>query len=228
MKRRSQLGRVLRRDNRLCGMHLGGCGATIEGRRDGTVDHIIPSAFFSKVAGGGRHLYERDWNCQPMHVACNQSKADWLSSWPRFQCDCHYLQVEDGNLFVLTRGRTDTTRHILLRDVVSVTADRVDARMVIGPGKLGGQKVHGAAVGMKARFGYVLPGIAARRVDWFNLHERVRVGLPVPKTFRLTEEGHIIPVGTETVKREGAAGNHDHFPALPVPDGGFAVFGSRR
>ena len=227
MKRRSQLGRVLRRDNRLCGIHLGGCGNTIEGTRDGTVDHIIPSAFFSKVAGDSRHLYERDWNCQPMHVACNQSKADWLSSWPKFRCDCHYLQVEDGHLFVVTRGRTAAARHILLRDVVSLTPDRVDARMVIGPGKLGGQKVHGASVGMKARFGYVLPGIAARSVDWFNLHERARGGLLVPKTFRLTEEGRIIPVGTEMVKSD-AAGNHVHFPALPVPEGGLAVVGSRR
>ena len=130
MKRRSQLGRVLRRDNRLCGIHLGGCAQTIEGTRDGTVDHIVPSAFFAKVAGGGRHFYERDWNCQPMHVACNQSKA-----WPKFRCDCHYLQVEDGHLFILTRGRTETARHILLRDVVSTAPERVDARVVIGPGK---------------------------------------------------------------------------------------------
>ena len=88
--------------------------------------------------------------------------------------------------------------------------------------------MQGASVGMKARFGYMLPGIAARGVDWFNLHERVRVGLPVPKRFTLTEEGRIIPAGTETVRSERAPGNHDHFPALPVPDGGLAVFGSRR
>ena len=32
MKGRAQLGRVLRRDNRLCRIHLGGCGKTIEDR----------------------------------------------------------------------------------------------------------------------------------------------------------------------------------------------------
>ena len=41
---------------------------------------------------------------------------------------------------------------MLLPSVVSASRDRVDARMVVGPGKLGGQKVQGAAVGMKAAF----------------------------------------------------------------------------
>ena len=227
MKRRLQLRRVLRRDDRLCGVHLGGCGRPIEDARGADVDHIIPSAFFSKVARGGRHFYERDWNCQPMHLACNRSKAAELDSWPRFRCDCHFLQIEDGNLVVRTRGRAGAERHLLLRGVVSPTPDRVDARVVVGPGKLGGRKVQGASSGMKAQFGYMLPGIAAAGVDWFNLHERARVGIPIPKTFRLTEEGRVIPVGAETVKGSLRAGNYDHFPALRIPEGGIAVLGWR-
>ena len=225
MKRRPQLRRLLRRDERLCGVHLGGCGKPIEDARESDVDHIIPSAFFSKVAGGDRRLYERDWNCQPTHIACNQSKAAELNSWPKFRCVCHFLQIEDDNLFVRTRGRGGTERHLLLRGVVSPTRDRVDARILIGPGKLGGQKVQGASFGMKAQFGYMLPGIAAANVDWFNLHEKARVGLQVPKIFQLTEEGRVVPVGTETVKGSRSAGDYDHFPSLP--EGGLAVFGRR-
>ena len=42
---------------------------------------------------------------------------------------------------------------------------------------------------MKAEFSYMLPGIAAANVDWFNLHERARVGLQIPNGFVLTDEG---------------------------------------
>ena len=227
MKRRPQLRRLLTRDEGLCGVHLGGCGKPIEDTRGSDVDHIIPSAFFSKVAGGDRHLYGQDWNCQPTHHACNRSKAAELDSWPKFRCDCHFLQIEDGNLFVRTRGRAGTERHLLLRSVVSPTPDRVDARVVIGPGKLGGRKVQGASVGMKARFGYMLPGIAAERVDWFSLCEKARVGLQIPKIFKRTKNGRIIPIGTETVKGSLPADNYDHFPSLRVPEGGLAVFGRR-
>ena len=80
---------------------------------------------------------------------------------------------------------------------------------------------------MKARFGYMLPGIAAANVDWFNLHEKARVGLQIPKTFQLTEEGRVIQVGAETVKGSVRAGNYDHFPSLRVPEGGLAIFGRR-
>ena len=154
MQKRKQRGRVLRRDKRCCGVHLGGCGQIIKEGEGCSVDHIIPTAFFSKVAGGDRSLYERDWNCQPMHVHCNKNKAAELAEWPKFRCGCHFLQVEEGHLFVRTRGRPGTERHLLLPNVVSASRDKVGARVVVGPGKLGGQKVRGGAVGMKAEFGY--------------------------------------------------------------------------
>ena len=227
MKRRKQRGRLLRRDNRLCGVHLEGCGHRIKEGDECNVDHIIPSAFFSKVSGRCRNLYERDWNCQPMHSGCNTSKAADLAEWPKFRCNCHFLQVEDGHLFVRARGRAGSEKHLLLPNVVSPGRNRVDARMVIGPGKLGGQEVQGASVGMKAEFGYMLPGIAAANVDWFNLHEKARVGLQIPKRFEVTKEGRVIPIGAETVKGCLRDGNYDHFPLLRTPEGGLAVFGRR-
>lgn len=227
MKRRKQRGRLLRRDSRLCGVHLGGCGQRIEEGDGSNVDHIIPSAFFSKVSGNSRSLFEQDWNCQPMHLGCNTTKGDDLAEWPRFRCDCHFLQVEDGHLFVRTRGQAGSEKHLLLPNVVSPDRNKVDARVVVGPGKLGGRKVQGASAGMKAEFGYMLPGIAARNVDWFNLHEKARVGLQIPKKFELTEEGRVIPVGTETVKGCLRNGDYDHFPSLPTPEGGLAILGPR-
>ena len=181
----------------------------------------------SKVSRRSRNPYERDWNCQPMHSGCNTAKADGLAEWPKFRRNCHFLQVEDGHLFIRTRGRAGSERHLLLPNVVSPGSDKVDARSVVGPGKLGGRKVQGGSVGMKAEFGYMLPGIAAANVDWFNLHERARVELQIPKKFELTEEGRVIPVGTETVKGSLPDGDYSHFPSLPTPEGGLAVFGLR-
>ncbi len=163
-----------------------------------------------------------------MHVSCNQEKAAEVAEWPKFRCRCHFLQVEEGHLFVWTRGQAGAERHTLLRNVVSASRDRVDARVVVGLGKLGGRKVQGAAVGMKASFGYMLPGIAKSSVDWFNLHEKARVGLWIPRTFELTDDGRIVPVGTELVKGFLRKGDYSHFPSLRVPEGGIAIFGPRK
>ena len=151
-----------------------------------------------------------------------------LSEWPRFRCSCHFLQVEAGHLFVRARGQAGREKHLLLPNVVSPSRDRVDARVVVGPEKLGGRKVQGASVGMKAEFGYMVPGIAAANVDWFNLHEKARVGLQMLKRFEVTEEGRVIPIRTETVKGSLRDGNYGHFPSLRMPEGGLAVFGQLR
>ena len=48
MSRRSaQLSRVMRRDNRTCGSHLGGCGRKLMSKTDATRDHIIPRSFIA-------------------------------------------------------------------------------------------------------------------------------------------------------------------------------------
>ena len=227
MKRRIQRGRVLRCDKQRCGVHLGGCGQRIDPGQECTVDHMIPSAYFSKVAGGDRSLYNCDWNCQPMHVICNQKKGDGLAGWPKFRCSCHYLQVEDGHLFVRTRRPAGANKHIFLHNVVSASKDKVDARMVVGPGALSGRKVRGAAIGMKEKVGYMLPGIAESRVEWFNLQEKARVGLLIPQRFELTDDGRIVPVGTELVRGSLREGDYSHFPSLAVPEGGLAIVGPR-
>ena len=104
-KARQAIRRLLRRDDRLCGVHLGGCGREIEQGQRHNRDHIIPRSLFSKVAGGRENEFEQDWNCQPMHEACNTSKSFQMDSWPRFNCWCHFLQVVEGDLYVCTVGK---------------------------------------------------------------------------------------------------------------------------
>ena len=187
--RRKRL-RVLKRDQRLCGIHFGGCGRRIEEGEKYNVDHIIPRALFSRVAKGRNAEFNEDWNYQPMHVACNDAKASQLRGWPRFDCDCHYLQIGGRDLYVYTKGHVGEGMHLLLRDIVSGRNDKVDAHLVVGSGKgKGGSNIVGYRQG---QFGYLLPGIAPSNAEMFNLAERSAVGLPVPEIVQLDNEGHVV------------------------------------
>ena len=137
--------------------------------------------------------------------------------------------MHDGSdLWVFCDAPAGSGRYPLLQNVVSASPHKVDARIKIGRGKLAGQKVVGASVGMKQEFGYVLPGVAAMRVDMFNLLERARVGLPIPQTIYRDEAGRISPIGHETVVGHRPEGDYTHFPSLRVPEGGFALVFERR
>ena len=114
-KARHAMKRLLRRDDRLCGVHLGGCGKGIAPGQSPNRDHIIPRSLFKKVALGRENEFEQDWNCQPMHEACNTSKAFQMDSWPRFGCRCHFLQVVEGDLYVCTTGKVGQGRGDLHR-----------------------------------------------------------------------------------------------------------------
>lgn len=66
-----------------------------------------------------------------MHQACRRrSKAAELDSWPRFHCDCRFLQIEKEHLVVRTRGCAGAGRYVLLHNVVSATPEKVDAPAV--------------------------------------------------------------------------------------------------
>lgn len=190
MANRHKKRRVLKRDQRLCGIHLGGCGRRIEEGAEYNRDHIVPRALFSKVAKGRNAEFNEDWNCQPMHVDCNNAKDSKLRSWPRFDCDCHYLQVHGNDLYVHTKDPVGEGRHKLIENVVSERNDKVDAKLVIGSGKVrGGKTFNGYQEG---KFGYLLPGIAKSHVEVFNLTERGAVGLSVPKYIELDDQGRVV------------------------------------
>ena len=189
MSSRAARKRVLKRDKRICGAHLGGCKRTIAQGVAYTRDHIIPRALFSKVAKDRVPEFNRDWNCQPMHDTCNKTKSFQMTDWPEFDCQCHYLQVVGDDLYIFTKGSIGDGRHLLLSEVVSHHRDRVDARVVFGSGRgPGGRHFSGY---MDGRIGYLLPGIAASAVEMFNLSAQGRAGLQVPKHIYVDERGHI-------------------------------------
>ena len=190
MANRHKKRKVLKRDQRQCGIHLGGCGRRIEEGAKCNLDHIVPRALFSKVAKGRSAEFNEEWNCQPMHTECNSAKDSKLSGWPRFDCDCHYLQIHGNDLYVYTKDTVGEGRHKLLENVVSERNNRVDAKLVIGSGKVrGGKTFYGY---QKGKFGYILPGIAKSHVEVFNLTERGAVGLSVPEYIRLDDQGRVV------------------------------------
>ena len=222
MDRRKQRGRLLSRDKRRCGVHLGGCGKIIEQRQKCNVDHIIPSAFFSKTAGGNRSRYERDWNCQPMHVSCNQEKAAEVTEWPKFRCRCHFLQVEQGHLFVRTRGQAGAERHTQC-DI----GQRGQGRRPVGGRAWKAERTKGTGGCGRDEGGIRLYVARDSEIECPG-HEKARVGLRIPRRFELTDDGRVVPVGTELVKGSLRKGDYSHFPSLRVPEGGIAIFGPRR
>lgn len=187
--------RALLRDKRRCGIHLGGCGEVIPSGQRHSLDHIVPKSLFAKVAAGRQSEFEQDWNYQPMHEECNSDKGFQWHEWPRFACTCHYLQVLDGDLWIFTKGKVGHGRHLLLADVVSAFAEspeRVDAKFIPGQHiNTKGEHLFGYRTD---RYGFVIPGIHARRVEMFNLEQQARVGLPTPNRIYLDEQGRVTPL----------------------------------
>ena len=68
--------KIMSRDNRLCGIHLGGCGMPITGKCE--VDHIVPLGLAELIAPNARE-FDGLWNYQPMHERCNRNKADTMN-----------------------------------------------------------------------------------------------------------------------------------------------------
>ena len=94
MKRRTQLTRLLKRDKNKCGVHLGGCGSEIASRSEATVDHIFTQSFFKDREKGVKpEDYNKDWNCQPMHLKCNNQRGGQIYGFPIFLCACHSLSI---------------------------------------------------------------------------------------------------------------------------------------
>ena len=194
---------------------MGGCGGRIQSRSQCEVDHIIPVGLYSLLAPEPRN-FDNPWNYQPMHKECNQAKQDRLrgrelgkleaavtvgantpDDWPRFECQCHYLQILGRDLFALTKSPLDTGKHLLYPGVVKDfgNQDRQDGILVssqwTGPG---GTPTFGYSdIGNNLR-GFILPSFSPRRVLGFNIFEATRVGLPGPKYIYIDEKGNVTPM----------------------------------
>ena len=116
--RREPLRVTTQRDKNICGIHVGGCGQLVQ-PGDGNQDHIIPQSFFKHLEP---HMelpnHHESWNLQLMHKTCNENLGGHVHGWPNYQCSCHYLQIVEGNLCVVTRIPLPTGSRILFRDYV--------------------------------------------------------------------------------------------------------------
>ena len=205
--------KIMSRDGRLCGIHLGGCDQPITGKCE--LDHIIPLGLAELIAPTPRE-FDNHWNYQPMHEDCNRKKADTMNGrlleeleravtvggntpddWPRFQCKCHYLQIFGEDLFICTKEPAGISEHKLYAGVVKdfEDEDRQDAILVIGQwtGPGGIHQVGYDSTGKSPR-GYIFPSISPRRTTGFNIFERSRVGLSTPELIHIDERGHVTPV----------------------------------
>ena len=206
---------MLKRDDRKCGIHMGGCGGQVQNRSQCEVDHIVPVVLYNSLAPEPR-VFDNPWNYQPMHKECHQAKEDRLrgrqlgkleaavtvgantpDDWPRFECQCHYLQIIGNDLFVFTKGRVDVGSHLLYAGVVKDfgAEDRQDGILVpgrwTGPGGI--PTVGFSNMGNSVR-GFILPTFSPKRVPGFNILEARRVGLPGPKHVYIDEKGYMTPV----------------------------------
>ena len=206
---------LLRRDHRQCGIHVGGCGGKIQSRSQCEVDHIVPVVLYSSLAPEPRD-FDNPWNYQPVHQECHKAKEDRLhgrelgeleaavtvgantpDDWPRFECQCHYLQIVGADLFVFTKGAIDTGKHLLHPEVVKDFGDENRQDGILVPGQWtgsGGIPARGFSnMGNNVR-GFILPSFSPKRVPGFNIFEAQRVGLPAPKYIYIDEKGHVTPV----------------------------------
>ena len=206
---------LLSRDNRKCGIHMGGCGGQVQSRSQCEVDHIVPVVLYNALAPEPRD-FDNPWNYQPMHKECHKAKEDRLrgrelgdleaavtvgantpEDWPRFECQCHYLQIVGEDLLVFTKGPIDTESHLLFPRVVRDFGDEDRQDGILVPGQwtgLGGIPTRGYANTDNNVRGFILPSFSPKRVPGFNILEARRVGLPGPKYVYIDEKGYMTPV----------------------------------
>ena len=211
---------LLKRDDRKCGIHMGGCSGQVQYRSQCEVDHIVPVVLSNALAPEPRE-FDNPWNYQPMHKECHKAKEDRLSGrelgeleaavtvgantpedWPRFECRCHYLQIVEGGLFVFTRDPIDTGSHLLYPKVVRDFGDEDRQDGILVPGQWtgpGGIPTRGYANMDNNVRGFILPSVSPKRVPGFNILEARRVGLPGPKYVYIDEKGYMTPVNDPTL-----------------------------
>ena len=212
---RARKSALLKRDDWKCGIHMGGCGGQVQYRSQCEIDHIIPVVLYNSLAPEPRD-FDNPWNLQPIHKGCHKAKEDRLrgralgaleaavtigantpDDWPRFECQCHYLQIVGTDLFVFTRNPIDTARHLLYPGVVRDfgNEDRQDGILVTGKWTgSGGIPTRGFSNIDNNVRGFILPSFSPKRVPGFNILEAQRVGFPGPKYVYIDEKGYMTPV----------------------------------
>ena len=107
--------RVTHRDDKTCGIHLGGCMTSIQGKS--TLDHILPQSLIPAFRLNSQE-FNKDWNLQPMHPECNVERGGAIHGLPCFQCACHSYQVVGEDLFVLYQNGQMQETNLLMENFV--------------------------------------------------------------------------------------------------------------
>ena len=107
--------RVAHRDDKMCGVHLGGCMMSIQGKS--TLDHIIPQSLI-QTFGLNSQEFNKDWNLQVMHPECNGKRGGAIHGLPCFQCACHSYEVVGENLYVLYQDGQMQETNLLMENFV--------------------------------------------------------------------------------------------------------------
>ena len=107
--------RVAHQDDKICGIHLGGCMTSIQGKS--TLDHILPQSLIPAFRLNSQE-FNKDWNLQPMHPECNVERGGAIHGLPCFQCACHSYQVVGEDLFVLYQNGQMQETNLLLENFV--------------------------------------------------------------------------------------------------------------
>ena len=185
MTNRKRLAYLLRRDDSLCGRHVGGCGMRIPSRADASLDHIFTRSFFKDREDSIRPTdYNNYWNCQPMHRSCNNKRAGQIYGFPLFTCSCHWLQIERTRLGHVLRLHHKTTHGELVFAVSTEKHDFVFRNISTGAFRdvLGGQseieiagvwsmgqrKLGKQGITGEGQSGHAFPRISPEEVPLFN------------------------------------------------------------
>ena len=107
--------RVAHRDDKICGIHLGGCMTSIQGKS--TLDHILPQSLIPAFRLNSQE-FNKDWNLQPMHSECNVNRGGTIRGLPCFQCACHYYEVVGDNLYIQYCDGQTLETHFLMENFV--------------------------------------------------------------------------------------------------------------
>ena len=130
-KNKAKRRRVAHRDDKMCGVHLGGCMTSIQGKS--TLDHILPQSLIQPFKLNSEE-FNKDWNLQVMHPECNVERGGVIHGLPCFQCTCHQYEVVGENLYVLYQdGQTQETNLLMENFVLQLDPDPTKLSIRIEP-----------------------------------------------------------------------------------------------
>ena len=192
---KKMVDKLIQRDGRLCGIHLGGCGRKIAHRSEMSVDHIIPKRVPLSLYADYPVTFEGYWNLQVMHVDCNNRKGSEVSKILDLACKCHYYEIRGDDLYMVYLGERRTESHLCVPGIVGHERRfRHGSFSGINIENGGGYYRWHTKEDQPEEKGIYLPLIGSEYVERFNIHQRKRVGLDVPDRIIVDHiTGHVRP-----------------------------------